>query len=120
LPKLPYDIQKLERLFNKLSISDPPSPLDPALAARVSELLAIFGEPNRVRILWVLTQGEISVSALAAAVDMSVSAVSHHLRQLRLQRLVQARPAGRRVFYCVDDDHIVALLQQVVSHVQHS
>jgi len=96
------------------------SPLDVDLAARVAELLSAFGDPNRVRILWVLIQGEISVGRLAEAVEMTVSAVSHHLRQLRLQRLVQARRDGRQGFYCVNDDHIVALLQQTVRHVQHS
>ncbi len=95
-------------------------PLPPLLADRVAELLSVFGDPSRVRILWVLTQGEINVGALAEAVEMSVSAVSHHLRQLRQLRLVQVRKDGRQAFYQVDDDHIVALLQQVVSHVQHS
>ncbi len=97
-----------------------PRPLDSALAARIAELLSVFGDPNRVRIVWILTQGEINVGALAKAVAMSASAVSHHLRQLRLLRLVQARKVGRRVYYCVDDEHIVALLQQMVSHAQHN
>jgi hypothetical protein len=29
------------------------------------------------------------------------------------------RKAGRQVYYCVDDDHIIALLQQVVGHARH-
>ena len=95
-------------------------PLNPLLATRVAELLSVFGDTNRVRILWVLTQGEINVGALAESVEMSVSAVSHQLRQLRHLRLVQVRREGRQAFYRVDDDHIIALLQQVVSHVQHT
>jgi hypothetical protein len=30
------------------------------------------------------------------------------------------RKDGRQVFYRVDDGHIIALLEQVVNHVQHS
>jgi DNA-binding transcriptional ArsR family regulator len=95
-------------------------PLEAGLAGRVAELLGVFSDTNRVRIVWQLIQGEISVGDLARAVEMSESAVSHHLRQLRQLRLAQVRKDGRQAFYRVDDDHIVALLQQVVEHVQHA
>jgi ArsR family transcriptional regulator len=94
--------------------------LRPLLAARVADLLSVFGDANRVRLLWLLVQGEINVGSLAEATGMSVSAVSHHLRQLRHRRLVSVRKSGRQVFYCVDDDHIVTLLQQIVSHARHA
>lgn len=94
--------------------------LRPVLAARVADLLSVFGDANRVRLLWLLTQAEINVTSLAEATGMSVSAVSHHLRQLRHRRLVSVRKDGRQVYYCVDDDHIVALLQQVVGHARHT
>jgi DNA-binding transcriptional ArsR family regulator len=94
--------------------------LRPLLAARVADLLSVFGDANRVRLLWLLTQGEINVTHLAEATGMSVSAVSHHLRQLRHRRLVSVRKTGRQVYYAVDDEHIIALLQQVVSHARHA
>lgn len=93
--------------------------LRPILAARVADLLSVFGDANRVRLLWLLTQAEINVTSLAQATGMSVSAVSHHLRQLRHRRLVNVRKVGREVYYRVDDEHIIALLQQVVSHARH-
>jgi DNA-binding transcriptional ArsR family regulator len=95
-------------------------PLNIPLAGRVAELLAMFSDPNRVRLLWLLTHRELNVGALAEAVAMSESAVSHHLRQLRQLRLVQVRKDGRQVYYRVDDGHIIALLEQVVDHVQHA
>jgi DNA-binding transcriptional ArsR family regulator len=58
------------------------------------------------------------VGALAQAVGISESAVSHHLRGLRQMQLVQARRDGKEVFYRVDDEHIVALFQQGVKHIQ--
>lgn len=94
--------------------------LRPVLAARVAELLSVFDDANRVRLLWLLTQAEINVTSLARATGMSVSAVSHHLRDLRHRHLVVARKAGREVFYHVADDHLITVLQQAVSHARHT
>jgi DNA-binding transcriptional ArsR family regulator len=61
----------------------------------------------------------MNVGALAEAVGVSESAVSHHLRGLRQMRLVQPRKDGRRVYYVLDDDHVAALFRQGLDHVQH-
>jgi DNA-binding transcriptional ArsR family regulator len=93
--------------------------LDPDLAARVAELFRAFSDPSRVRIVSALVKGPVNVGVLAKAVGISDSAVSHHLRGLRQLRLVRTCRDGRQVYYYINDDHIVALLQQVVKHVQH-
>jgi DNA-binding transcriptional ArsR family regulator len=95
------------------------SVLDERTAAAVAELFAAFSDPSRVRILSALTACELNVSALAEAVGISESAVSHHMRGLRQMRLVRARKAGRQVFYCLDDDHVAALFRQGLDHVRH-
>jgi ArsR family transcriptional regulator, lead/cadmium/zinc/bismuth-responsive transcriptional repressor len=96
-----------------------PAPLDEATAARVAELFRAFSDPSRVRIIAALAGSELNVSALAAMVGVSESAVSHHLRGLRQMRLVRARKDGRQVFYGLDDDHVAALFRQGLDHVQH-
>lgn len=93
--------------------------LDEHTAAHVAELFGAFGDTTRVRILSVLTEREMNVGSLAATVNVSQSAVSHHLRGLRQLKLVRARRDGREVYYRVDDEHIIALFQQGVRHVQH-
>jgi DNA-binding transcriptional ArsR family regulator len=92
--------------------------LDEHTAAHVAELFGAFSDTSRVRILSVLTDRETNVGALAAVVGMSQSAVSHHLRGLRQLKLVRARRDGREVYYRVDDEHLIALFQQGVKHVQ--
>ncbi len=96
-----------------------PRPLDDATAAQVAELVRAFSDPTRVRLIAALAEGEQNVSALAALVDVSESAVSHHLRGLRQMRLVRARKDGRQVFYTLDDDHVAALFRQGLDHVLH-
>ena len=93
--------------------------LDERTAAKVAELFAAFSDTSRVRIIAALVGCELNVSALAEAVGISESAVSHHMRGLRQLRLVRARKDGRQVFYSLDDDHVAALFQQGLDHVQH-
>ena len=100
-------------------IPTPFSILDEHTAAHVAELFRAFSDTSRVRILFALTTQEINVNALATMVGISESAISHHLRSLRQMRLVEARRDGKEVYYRIEDEHIIALFGQGVSHVQH-
>lgn len=93
--------------------------LDEDSAAYLAELFRALSDASRVRIVSALVEGEMNVSALADAVGISESAVSHHLRGLRQMRLVRGRKEGRQVFYSLDDDHIEALFRLGLDHVRH-
>lgn len=93
--------------------------LNEHLAAHVAELFRAFSDTSRVRIVSALLTGEMNVSALAEIVGISESAVSHHMRGLRQMRMVQSRRDGKEVYYRIDDEHIIALFQQGVKHVQN-
>lgn len=93
--------------------------LDEHLAAHVAELFRAFSDTSRVRILSALITEEMNIGALAKAVGISESAVSHHMRGLRQMRLVQSRRDGKEVYYRITDEHIIALFQQGVNHVQN-
>lgn len=88
-------------------------------AARLAELFSAFSDPSRVRIISALASCEMNVGALAEAVSLSESAVSHQLHGLRQMRLVRARKEGRQVYYCLHDDHIADLYRRGLDHVQH-
>jgi DNA-binding transcriptional ArsR family regulator len=92
--------------------------LDKHTAAQVSELFRAFSNTSRVRILAALVNQGLNVGALAQAVGVTESAISHHLRGLRQMRIVQARREGKEVYYSIIDPHIIALFQQGVRHVQ--
>jgi ArsR family transcriptional regulator len=85
----------------------------------MAELFSTLGDASRVRILAALVEGEMNVSALATVVGISESAASHHLRHLRLMRLVRTRKAGRHVFYALDDKHVGDLFRCGLEHVLH-
>lgn len=84
----------------------------------LAETFRVLGDPTRVRILDALSAGELCVCDIASLVGISESAVSHQLRLLRGMRLVRPRRAGRLVYYAVDDQHILELLNQALTHVE--
>jgi len=91
--------------------------LSPAALAPLADTFKVLGDVTRVRLLDALSHGELCVCDLAALIGLSESAVSHQLRLLRGMRLVRPRRAGRRVFYTIDDQHIMSLFEQGLRHV---
>ncbi len=85
----------------------------------LAELFDALSDPNRLRIISTLMEGERNVGEIAALVTLSDSAVSHQLRGLRQMHLVRARKSGRQVFYSLDDDHVSRLYQLGLDHVLH-
>jgi DNA-binding transcriptional ArsR family regulator len=96
-----------------------PAELDAATARTVADTLQALATPSRLLILARLRQDPATVSALADAVGMEPSAVSHQLRLLRHLRLVHGERHGRSITYSLYDDHVAELLDQAVYHVEH-
>lgn len=89
-------------------------------AQLLAERFKLLAEPGRLRMVYALLEaGEMCVSDLARLVEVSESATSHQLRQLRLAGLVRARKQGREVFYRVADTHVRLLLDVAVEHYLH-
>ena len=88
-------------------------------AIQLAELFSALSDASRVRIISLLIEGEMSVSALAEGLKMTESAVSHQLRGLRQMHLVRARKEGRQVFYTLEDDHVLKLYSMGLDHVEH-
>jgi len=89
-------------------------------ARQLAERFKLLSDPSRLRIIYALLEGgDVCVSDLAELVEVSESATSHQLRQLRLAGLVRARKQGREVFYRVADSHVRLLLDVAAEHYLH-
>ena len=88
-------------------------------AIQLAEIFSALSDASRVRIISLLIEGEMSVSALAEGLNMTESAVSHQLRGLRQMRIVRARKEGRQVFYTLEDEHVQKLYSMGLDHVEH-
>ena len=66
------------------------------MADRLSRIFAALGDPTRRDIVARLTQGEATVSELAEPYDMSLQAVSKHLKVLEEAGVVSRRRDAQR------------------------
>lgn len=84
-------------------------------AAATFDLLSV---PGRLHLVWLLASAELDVSTLAELTGAAIPAASQQLAKLRAAGVVSARREGRRQLYRVDDPHIVAIIEQMFSHIQ--
>ncbi len=85
---------------------------------QVAELLKLFGDPTRAKLLHALELRELCVCDLAALLGVTKSAVSHQLKALRLANLVKSRREGQVVYYSLADDHVGAILETGFEHIR--
>ena len=85
-----------------------------------ADAFKLLADPNRIRILWALLQGESSVTCLADLVGASPSTVSQHLAKLRLAGIVRVRRDGTFKYYTAADAHVKALLTEALFHADHA
>lgn len=76
---------------------------------QVSRIGKAVSSPKRLALLDLLIQGEKSVEALAAELDIDIRLASAHLRELRQARLVASRRDGRRMIYRLSGDDVLGL-----------
>lgn len=85
----------------------------------VAGFFRVISDPTRVRILWALDQGDLCVGDLSVLLDMTVSAISHQLKMLKDTGLVKARRDGKHMIYSLDDEHVRAVFETAVEHLEH-
>ena len=83
-----------------------------------AQLLKVFGDRTRMKILNALSISEMCVCDLANALNMTQSAISHQLRVLKGERLVKYRRHGKVVYYSLDDEHVEKIFNIALEHVQ--
>jgi DNA-binding transcriptional ArsR family regulator len=86
----------------------------------LAEIFRVMADPTRLRVISLLSQGELCVCDIAAALGMTQSAVSHQLRVMRMAKLVKYRKEGRSACYSLDDEHVLKLYTQGLDHIGHA
>ena len=80
-------------------------------ATRATSLLSSLANENRLAVLCQLVQGERNVGDLQDLVDLSQSALSQHLARLRADGLVKTRRVGTTIYYSLDGEDAVRVLE---------
>ena len=84
------------------------------------EVFRMLADATRIKLLWVLANGEAAVSDLTEAVAKPQALVSQHLAKLRLARLVTTRRQGNQVFYRLANDHVSQLVADAIHNAEHA
>lgn len=86
----------------------------------VVEVFRMLADATRIRMLWALTDAELSVNELADRVGKPAPSVSQHLAKLRMARLVRTRRSGTTIFYSLENEHVRQLVMDAVRNVEHA
>lgn len=80
-------------------------------ASRAAALLRVLGNEKRLMVLCQLADGELSVGALQARVNLSQSALSQHLALLRKHGIVATRRESQTIHYRIADPAALRVIQ---------
>jgi DNA-binding transcriptional ArsR family regulator len=95
-----------------------PSPIPIDLAEMIADRLRVIGDPNRIRILDQLREGELSVTEITERLGTSQQNASKHLGILHRAGIVARRKEGTTSFYRVTDDTVYELCEQICGGIE--
>ena len=74
---------------------------------KTANILKSMADPTRLKILYILKNGELCVCEILDALDKSQSTVSHHLNILKKERIITSRKEGKWIYYKLIDNTIL-------------
>jgi ArsR family transcriptional regulator len=83
---------------------------------RAARMLSAAGEPSRLALLEILDGRELCVSELVSLTNDPMPTVSQRLRVLKTEGLLRSRRDGKHMFYTLADNHVQALLTNILRH----
>lgn len=84
----------------------------------LADLFKIFGDSTRIKIIYLIYKNKLCVNDIALKLDMTHSAVSHQLKNLKQARLVKSERMGKEIYYTLDDEHIEKIFSLSLEHIK--
>ena len=90
------------------------------LIDEAAKIYKVLSNGTRLNILYYLRQHqEVDVKTIVADLHLAQPIISKQLGILRRYQLVRRRKVGTRVFYLLDDPHVVEMIDDMLNHVKH-
>lgn len=84
----------------------------------LADVFKLFGDTTRMKIFCALKESELCVYDIAYITKCTQSAISHQLKLLKDSNLIKGRKEGKIVYYSLDDDHVLEILQKGLEHIE--
>ena len=85
--------------------------------ARLSQVLTLAGNDVRMKILYLLEEeSELCVCDLADILEMTIPAVSQHLRKLKDGNILQTRRNAQTIYYSLKEEHL-EIIKPLFEHI---
>jgi DNA-binding transcriptional ArsR family regulator len=91
-------------------------PTQPQLRSAAATFALLSSAP-RLHLAWLMAHERSDVGTLARRVGLSIPTTSQHLAKLRLAGIISASRQGRHTYYTVEDPHVLAMIDQIFSHI---
>ncbi len=85
--------------------------IDFSQAETVANFLKVLSNPDRLKIVCVLIDGECNVQQIEDYVEIHQPTLSQQLTVLRKNKIVTTRREGKQIFYTVSDPKILVIMQ---------
>ncbi len=83
----------------------------------LARFFQMFSDATRLKIIALLFEEEANVTTIAQKSGISISNVSHQLKDLKQQKIVKSRKAGKYIYYSLDDSHVQRIFQYGLEHI---
>ena len=81
--------------------------------ADMLKLSKAFSDKNRVKILQMLSEGDMNVGSVADELNVEENLASHHLRVLYNLGLLKNEKKGREVYYSLNKKKVVTIMKDL-------
>ena len=92
--------------------------------ASIGRIVGLIGNEVRLKIIWLLNEEDFCVCDLADILQMSVPAISQHLRKLKDANIIDFRREKQTIYYSITEENkgkvqqILSLISTKISQVK--
>jgi ArsR family transcriptional regulator len=84
--------------------------------SEIAEICKALGDENRVRIIKMLTQGELCACEILDAFSITQPTLSHHMKILTDCDLVSSRKEGKWIYYAINCDKFSSFKKAIAEY----
>lgn len=93
---------------------------DQATIKKATQIFKLLSDPNRLKIVTLLSKKALNVSQIAEEAQMEQSATSHQLKILYEGHLLEKTRSGKSIYYRQADSHVFNIIEQVLTHAKEA